>query len=189
MDKCPFSGKPCSNVKNIHVKQTINGQLSEFNCCQQCATGFMPVSIVLPGFSLIPVHLLMPNAPQNMLLLNLQKLNAMERETCGEKCPECNCTIDEIVSMGKMGCPNCYTTHREKVAMNLPQMHAGGRTHKGKTPKFNNVNRLKEQMAKAVEEERYEDAAVFRDRIKELEQTLKGDNVKSPEQGVKEDLI
>ena len=112
----------------------------------------------------------------NFLESNLKKLNVMDAG-----CSVCGSTIDDIITTGKLGCPRCYEDHKEQIATNLPLLHFGGRTHKGKSPK-----KLEDLLEKAVKQERYEDAAVLRDRIKER---IERSNLEPPEVGVKEDLV
>ncbi len=191
MDICPFSKKPCDKNKCVHVKQVINGNVSEFWCCHDCANQIIvsPTDIMmpkLPGFVAMPLPVMqimpqiMPLA--NALLHNFHKLQTMEREAepiAEPRCEGCGASLTDVQSVGRFGCPKCYESFREQVDCILPQAHAGATKHVGKRPKCS-IEALKNEMQKAVDEERYEDAAKFRDRIRELEKGVQGDNLKTP---------
>jgi protein arginine kinase activator len=174
MEYCPFSKKPCENVKSFHVKQIVNGEASEYNCCHECANNIMsniPTQfspILMPSFLPLPV---IPFVPvMNYLISNFQKLDIMEQEiTRGEetRCPCCGLSLNDIKSSGRFGCKTCYDTFTDQIESLIPNLQAGARTHVGKKPK-NNIPSLKKEMQRAVEDERYEDAARIRDQIKEL---------------------
>jgi protein-arginine kinase activator protein McsA len=185
MDNCPFTGKPCDNSKNIHIKYSSNENEGEYICCEQCAMMSKVsniLSLLLPtGMALFPLPM---STPQNYLSSNLQKLENMDKaiSPAEKTCEGCGSSISDIKSMQKLGCPQCYNSHREQIDMLLPQIHMGAKKHVGKKPKGNveqiketppnGIEQMKKEMQKAVQEERYEDAAKFRDQIRALEQTL-----------------
>lgn len=189
MDSCPNTGKPCSNVKNIHVIQNAEGEITEFDCCHECGSqlGVDPFTLM---FSIVNSML----NPQSALKLNLQKLTIMEETLSSEdKCLGCGIGLDEIKKTGKMGCPNCYSTFKKQLEILLPQMHAGNTKHCGKKIKRPSsksiIADLKRQMETVIKEEKYEEAAIIRDKIQELEKTINCNDVKSPEVGVEEDPV
>jgi protein arginine kinase activator len=104
-------------------------------------------------------------------------------------CNECGMTYDEFINSGKFGCANCYDTFSNRIDPILKKIQ-GASTHTGRKTKVtktvlnkeeiaqngkkesNNKSRLdilKEDLKKAIAEERYEDAARIRDEIKNLE--------------------
>jgi protein-arginine kinase activator protein McsA len=135
------------------------------------------------GFALVPIHFLHQT---NQLMHNLAKLNLMSQEAV--RCQTCNASLAELKAIGKFGCPICYDTFKDELLPYLPQMQGGNNQHVGKRPK-NGIESLNKEMQKAVKEERYEDAAKFRDRIKELQKTLNGSDLKAPDHGIKEDTV
>ena len=95
-----------------------------------------------------------------------------------EKCPKCGYTFSDIAKSGKLGCADCYRKFYDKLLPSLQRIH-GKIKHTGKQamipvqantePKINPVAKLKEDLQKAIEEQNFEQAAVLRDRIKEME--------------------
>jgi protein arginine kinase activator len=182
--KCPFSGEPCDNFKNVHIKQNNNGKISEQHCCQECGSKFLsPLS-----FALIPVGIMnMIPGGFSTLMNNYNKLTTMN-ESNQLRC-KCNSSLEDIKRVGRLGCAECYGTFKNELITLLPRMHSGNLQHYGKKPK-NNIEMLKKKMALAVAEEKYEEAAIFRDRIKALnEQPLQRNDLEPPNQGIEENVV
>lgn len=114
-------------------------------------------------------------------------------ETTQQKtCKGCGSTFEDIVNMGKFGCPQCYETFEVQID-NLLNKIQGNNRHIGRIGKiekakvensekpnddnkkvkdFNNndkLDKLKEKLKELVKAENYEEAAKIRDQIKELE--------------------
>lgn len=95
-------------------------------------------------------------------------------------CPTCTLSFEDFLNIGKFGCPTCYETFRIRLPQVLGKLHSGQSTHIGKVPNsFNQLFTLKRQieearakMQQAVTEERFEDAAHYRDEAKQLQQLL-----------------
>ena len=76
-----------------------------------------------------------------------------------------------------MGCERCYDEFKDAIEATLEQIQPST-THKGrlggeagaKIQKTNELDRLKEQLKRAILDEKYEDAAVLRDKIKKIEE-------------------
>jgi len=93
----------------------------------------------------------------------------------GLKCPACGFTQSDFKKAGRLGCAECYQTFAEPLEGLLKTMHKGTR-HVGKVPESLRQSRnlsdqlkgLKKKLAKAIEAEDFEQAAVLRDEIKQL---------------------
>ena len=89
-------------------------------------------------------------------------------------------SYNDFLETGKIGCSVCYDTFRSQLEPVLRRIH-GSSTHTGKIPHRSGGNlelkhemmQLKENLKAAVEHEEYEKAAVYRDKIHALEQTLR----------------
>lgn len=90
-------------------------------------------------------------------------------------CAHCNRTLREFQETGILGCEHCYEAFSEELSRILPRIQ-GAKKHVGHKPraallrdeKSRKIQTLQEELERAVAEERYEDAADRRDRIKEL---------------------
>lgn len=160
---CQNCGK---NEATTHIKRVVNGDTTETHLCSGCAE-HLGYGDMFSGFGFNLDGFFSGILGENMPLL---------AET--EKCPKCGSTFSDIVKSGKIGCADCYRKFYDKLLPSLQRIH-GKIKHTGKqamltvnedkTPKINPVAKLKEDLQKAIEEQNFEQAAVLRDRIKEME--------------------
>jgi len=111
------------------------------------------------------------------LLLGLGASQEIEQAGggAGLKCPTCGFTQADFKKAGRLGCPACYQAFAEPLEGLLKTMHKGTR-HIGKAPEALRATRenagllktLQVKLAKAIKDEHYEQAAQFRDEIKQL---------------------
>jgi len=103
-----------------------------------------------------------------------QEIDQAAGET-GLKCPACGFTQSDFKKAGRLGCAECYQTFAGPLEGLLKTMHKGTR-HVGKVPESFRQSRnlsdrlksLKKKLAKAIEAEDFEQAAVLRDEIKQV---------------------
>lgn len=160
--KCQSCGKKEAVVR---YSENINGKKQELHFCMDCAKklGFVNFSnIFSPLFSGITT--------------SFDSLNE-ENEVM---CKKCGYTFDKYLSTGLLGCPECYETFRDKLDNVLLKLQGKNRhikeekVYKKKIKKENkesvdNVESLKQQLKTLVEEEKYEEAAIIRDKIRSIE--------------------
>jgi len=125
-------------------------------------------------------------------ILAQAKLEHQKQKQQHKKCHICQTTLGEIQVSGKVGCATCYDVFAEELnpLIELVQnpMKTPDLQHVGKTPKsiHNEVlmNFLDQELIlrlqKAVKEEKYESAAILKERIKKLDdyKTEKKDIIK-----------
>ena len=109
-------------------------------------------------------------------MLGLGASQEIEQASGGSdlRCPRCGFTQADFKKAGRLGCPDCYTTFSEALESLLKTMHKGTR-HVGKVPENLRQSRdlsdrlklLQKRLAKAIEAEDFEQAAVLRDEIKQ----------------------
>ena len=176
----------CQNCEKkeatTHIKQIINGEMSETYLCSECAK-LLGANDMFSDFNL-NFSEFFGNFFGDML--------PAHTKTSALKCPRCGCTFDDIVKSGKVGCTECYTTFYEKLLPSLQRIH-GKLQHTGKIsasadfsdeenapdepaqeaePSTGNTEKiaaLKKAMDEAVSKQDFEEAAKIRDEIKELE--------------------
>lgn len=165
MEICPYSKQPCDKPKDINLDIEIDGEHSSCKCCDQCIDQLIsPVTLLMEPSIITSLF-----SNKNALSENLKNLELMEKNFVPTvNCTGCGLSLQEIKSKGRFGCKECYTTHKEQINGLLPHIQAGAKNHIGKKPK-NCISSFKEEMQKAIKEERYEDAAKLRDVIKKLE--------------------
>lgn len=162
--KCQSCGKKEATVRYY---ENINGKQKEIFLCADCASnlGFSNFSdIFSPIFTSLPKFM-------------------NEEESVEENvCPNCGYTFDEYTKTGLFGCPECYNTFKDKLDSLFLKIN--GKNRHVPLTKSNNikakvdnktdtdlseVDKLKQELKKLVENEEYEKAAVVRDKIKKLE--------------------
>ena len=101
------------------------------------------------------------------------------------RCPTCGASFDEITQSGKIGCADCYHTFRSQLMPVIQRIH-GTTHHKGKVPggsalritggqhqimpvQESPLEEKKRLLKQAIEKQDFEQAAVLRDEIKEME--------------------
>ncbi len=174
--------KNCAQrTATTHIKTIINGQLTESHLCSQCAKkqGYGQMLSEWNGFGSLLSGLLSGEPEAGTL-------------GSGEKrCPGCGASFREISRSGKVGCGQCYSTFRTQLIPVIERLH-GAAQHKGKIPggsalrvqeenrqlvnvenrassPLSEVEEKKKLLQKAIETQDFEQAAVLRDQIKELE--------------------
>ncbi len=153
------------NTATTHIKTVINGTVSELNLCGYCAakegyTGFSKGSI------------------SNMLASMLGQTMQTGAKIPEKSCRCCGMSFSQIAESGKVGCSNCYKEFKNELTPYLKRIH-GSVKHNGKIPgsknlvvvnEENKIDALKAKLAELVAAEKYEEAAVIRDKIKKEEE-------------------
>lgn len=151
--KCDKCGQ---NEASIHMVNIENGVTSESYLCGACAAQ----SGMLAG----------PFSLKDMFT------SFMPPQAKEKTCSQCGTTIADIKKTGFAGCEHCYEELREDLLPMLKALH-GSITHVGTAPEHsgatrdsgNELNLLRNKLSSAISEERYEEAAQLRDRIRILE--------------------
>jgi len=172
----------CERCKNseatIHLSEVIKDMKSEVHLCEGCARE-VGLNTKISNFSL--------SLPEMLTFLNVDEVTDYKN---GKHCSTCGSDFLDYKRNGKLGCPECYSNLAEFLEPVLAGFH-GEKRHIGKFPVFNEeagfkgkvfksgkkevtaAEDLQAQLDSAVNEERYEDAAVLRDRIREINLSIK----------------
>ena len=162
----------------VHLTEIVKNVKSEVHLCDKCArmSDFNPE---LTNFSL--------SLPE---MLSFLDVGEFDDSFDTNKCATCGLTYLEYRRIGKLGCSDCYKYLWFALEPVISSYH-GEKRHIGKIPLSytevkaieevlldtktkliggcENVSELRRKLEIAVDEERYEDAAELRDRIKEIE--------------------
>lgn len=160
----------------VFFQKVINGHKEEVHLCSQCAAG----ETVGFNFQMDPTSTF-----QNFLtsLMDQQSFFSPTYKYDQQvQCPHCQLSYENFRQAGRLGCSECYQAFKPLLGSFLQRIH-GSDKHTGKifgeTDQLSKVKleikALQKQLQKAVELEKFEEAAEIRDKIKELEkQTSKG---------------
>lgn len=172
--KCQHCNK---NEATAYFKQTINGNVTEMHLCEDCAKELG----LMNDFS--AENFFADTFLGNLLGAGIPAMNILSGI---DRCDSCGSTFNDIVSSGLVGCADCYDKFADKLQPSIFKLH-GNAKHVGKNITYTEVpdepqskeeaaaeqpkselEKLKEDMKLAIKEQRFEDAAVIRDKIKEL---------------------
>lgn len=173
----------CENCKknnaSFHYKYSENGKVTEAHLCHECAKkqGFLS-SGIFDGAGFF-------GTADNLGLGAFSSLfqDGEKKSLSGSSvriCPSCGLSENELRRNGKPGCRECYHTFSDIVERMLKKLHMSCE-YKGKIPEgasesisvSRKIEKMKEQMQRAVEEQNYEEAAKLRDAIRQLEDVKK----------------
>lgn len=159
---CEKCGK---NNATTHIRTVVNGVVTEHNLCGYCAAkeGYTDIGKSQLGEMLASVF--------GDVLTSNSSYTAL-------RCSCCNASFSDIAESGKVGCSECYKTFYEQLLPYLKRVH-GSTKHAGKipnkaplmvTPAKETVESLRMKLNELVRNERFEEAAVIRDKIRKIEE-------------------
>lgn len=156
------------NEATTHIKKNVNGNVTEMHLCSDCARELG----VMEDFS--PESFFNDTFFGNFLGAGVPAMNILSGI---DHCEYCGSTFNDIVKNGRVGCANCYGKFEDRLQPTITKMH-GNAKHIGKNvtyteekeaePEISELDKLKNDLKLAIKEQRFEDAAVLRDKIKEM---------------------
>lgn len=182
---CNECGK---NKAEIYYKQNVNGKTYEYALCSECAERLKKegkINIKIPSM-LDDFHF--PHGS----FFNMDELFGLpfgakpQRVAEKKKCTLCSSTFDELVKSGRVGCAKCYEVFKDELQSSIESIHGkaiyiGSEDVKNQTEQnyvddvkdepLNEVETLKAELKKAIENEEFEKAAILRDKIKAFEES------------------
>lgn len=163
----------CTNCKKkeatVFYREIVNGKETNWALCPDCAAAMDKEK----GASLFSD---MSDIFQGGLLGGLfNSVHAPSAAKEEKKCNLCGATFRQLCEEGKAGCPACYLSFREEFAPTLSRLH-GSASHRGRVPgalrekksKEDKIASLERDLKEAIEAEKFEDAAVLRDKLREM---------------------
>lgn len=151
----------------VHFTQVVNNETKTSHLCERCATE-KGLQTKIPTTNLLLADFLakmggdepLPGAPQEELT-----------------CPFCGLSTADFKEVGRLGCPQCYSTFEGYLRGLLRRIH-GGTQHVGKvylppdpsaSEKEKRLEALRRTLVRAIDGEDFERAAELRDQIRTLE--------------------
>lgn len=169
------------NEANTFIKRNINGKKEEMHLCSECAKELGVMSeFEMPSMS----DMFNDTFLGNFLGAGVAAMNSLAGV---DRCSSCGSSFNDIVQSGRIGCADCYEKFEDKLEPSIRKIH-GKTKHVGKyisyseddksqdeqqnnqTKQVSELESLQQQMKSAIEEQRFEDAAVIRDKIKNLQE-------------------
>ena len=141
----------------VTVTTVVNGEKNQLRLCRECVKKYQP------------------GGDMSGLLAAILSSMAKAHAASDKVCSHCGMSLAEFRKGGVLGCAGCYEDFREELKPVLTKIQ-GRSQHAGRRPRgseeqearLSRIRELRAEMEKAVREERYEDAAELRDRIRAL---------------------
>jgi protein arginine kinase activator len=160
---CQICGK---NPANVHFTEIHDNKMSEIHVCERCAEEKgMHSPAQQHKFEIA-----------DLLAGMVDAMTHTEEERVGHvQCPRCGLLYSSFKETGRLGCAECYQAFQFQLRPLLRRIH-GDTRHRGKTPTrggtssgARQIQRLHDDLRRAVEREEFERAASIRDEIRRLE--------------------
>lgn len=164
----------------LHFTKYINGTKEEIHLCQTCAIK-REEAVVDENYTLHDLLTGLFNFDASQVDINMQTVQ--KNEQIELVCSNCELTFKDFRRLGKFGCSDCYSSFKTKLDPILKRVHSGNTRHTGKIPKrsggvlhkMQELESYRKQLRKLIIEENFEEAAVVRDTIKEIEKATDGE--------------
>ena len=152
------------NKAVVHYAEVINGEIKKLNICEHCAKD--------KGFG-VEISFSLGDMLSGIIDDSSKDIERMVARE--EKCDSCDMKYEEFKKSGRLGCDQCYKSFEKNLIPILDTIHKHTR-HKGKVPKefkdrfvkIEKIRELNKKLKEAVENEEFEDAAILRDKIREM---------------------
>jgi len=155
----------------VHLTQVVEGEVKKLHLCESCAkeSGVDTDN----GSSITDFFLGSGDTPSATAVVDAGQ------EVVARVCPHCNLSRVDFKKGGRLGCMHCYDIFRTDLEPLVQAMHHADR-HVGKRPSRLSKSvlmeealfRLQEDLARAVEGEKFEEAARLRDEISKHQESL-----------------
>ncbi len=159
----------CIKEAVFHIKQIVGKEEIELHLCQSCAA--------IRGINTSTNN---GDVSISQLLTNLIDIKSNLKKTQAKAvCPKCAYTFDKFKKSGRLGCNECFVVFSKQIRVLMHKMF-GTIQHKGKYPiklqaykmYMDDIQTLKLKLEQALDKEDYEEAAVLRDKIRQMQEKV-----------------
>ncbi len=152
---------------NIHLTQIVQDEMSVLHLCEDCAKK-KGISIVIQDEQ----QDTLAQVPSKPVEKTVEEKKSDDQEVPQITCPSCFMTFAEFKKQGWLGCTACYRSFEKEIGELLVQVH-GSAQHKGKVydkscdkvAVSEDMHVLRSELAHAIKSEKFELAALIRDKI------------------------
>ncbi|MBM3330463.1 hypothetical protein FJY68_01270 [candidate division WOR-3 bacterium] len=160
MKACDLCGKGEATMKVSQLDK--EGKVTEITICPECARqrGFTEVE----------------KLKANVAEIITELKNRIDEGDSKLICPNCGLSYAEFKRQARLGCAECYTSFHDQLVPLIRRIHDAvqhvGRTASGGRKQAQmkmNVQKLREALSGAIQDEDYEKAAALRDQLRKTE--------------------
>lgn len=158
---------------NFLLKAVTGDGVHEKNLCAVCMAKYQQK---IPGLDFSNLAGILSGILESKSDTQMEKYDS---ENDGLTCPGCGMTYAQFRKEGKLGCAKCYSGFRKPLESLLLKVH-GNTQHAGRMPGgLQNdasirlhIDKLRQELIKAIANEEYEQAAQIRDQVRALTMQL-----------------
>lgn len=163
---CQICGKATATV---HVTEVLHSKMTEIHVCQRCADEKGLKHSIGEAQKKFDIA--------EKVAEMVDDVTSTDEDRIGHvQCPTCGMPYSVFKETGRLGCAECYGAFQFQLRPLLRRIH-GDTQHRGKVPAGDGegisvtrqIQRLHDELHRAVEREEFERAAQIRDEIKRLE--------------------
>lgn len=161
----------------IHIREYTESGVNKINLCLDCA--------LERGFNenLSEINNFFKNIIKNIFSLTGKHDFIFPKELVKKysslKCPSCKTSYEELVNEYKVGCPLCYSVFSQLIEYVIYKFNHS-LNYKGKLPTYlkevkkhrGTLLKLKKELKKSILDENYAEAALIRDKIRQLKKEI-----------------
>lgn len=163
------------NEATVFYREVINGKEKKYSLCAECAAELEKSGEI----SLNTTYFEPMNSLNALNSIFGSLFTSDERQSrklsASKKCNLCGASFAELVSEGRVGCPECYRCFSEELERTISSIHPNT-VHNGKSPSKlrekldvkRKIRSLESELKEAIKDERYERAAQIRDELNAL---------------------
>lgn len=159
------------NLATVRYAEVVDGKVTDLHLCADCLAKHQENPGA--GFELSGPVSTAPRAAASGSRAETRKYAARRA------CKACGKQLAKVLETAALGCNLCYRTFAEELEPLLADLH-GNTHHVGKRPRFDdarsrltgNLQTKRALLRSAVQTEHYEEAALLRDEIRQLEEAL-----------------
>lgn len=169
---CESCGKNAARHRSTDIVNNVKSVRHLCDACFKNEGKDSPFSqLTLSGFLTLKTNL----PPELKFPKSISEPGLPTGRRSQKHCEACGLDLETLQKTGTIGCPADYEIFAEEIGQLLLRLH-GARVHVGRLPKdFQNrrarehqAQQLEAELEKAVHDERFEEAARLRDRIRAL---------------------
>lgn len=163
----------------VHFTKIVNSDKKEFHLCEPCARE--KGDFMMKGLSGAPGGFSFHNLLSGLLGYEQTNFgNVPNQQPQHNRCGTCGLSYQQFAQVGRFGCADCYKYFNNRLEPLVRRIHGGATTHTGKVPQRTGgllkqrkqLDNLRRELQSKIQAEQFEEAAVIRDRIRELEAQL-----------------
>lgn len=166
----------------VHFTKIVNSDKKEFHLCEPCARE--KGDFMMKGMSGAENG---PFSFHNLLsgLLGFEQQGSVfggvpSQSPQHNRCGTCGLSYQQFAQVGRFGCADCYKYFNNRLEPLVRRIHGGATHHTGKVPartggllkQRKQLDSLRRELQAKIHGEQFEEAAILRDRIRELESQL-----------------